>query len=376
MMIARTLSRLLVAAGFALSSLASAQGQTETPAAPDAVAPEAAPEGDPAAPARSVLWPDFQVGQHVVLEMTYLDTSKAPKPVLATVTVEVIDKTDDVFTIRWTPSNVRIPRDFPNPSLAPFACVWNGTAGPTLEILIQEDVGVIALKNWEAARDQTVADAKRALVGITDGDAVITPERADQVVNPMRNAILASKDAVEATLLRSVRGYFDGSYHEVAPGKSFTEELELPWPFGDAAEGLFLPMTRTTTVTTITTDPAPVYELLIDLKPDAQRFKELVTSIADQLPASLKSDEAMKRAESAVEIKVRWRLDTAKGWPTRASSTARSRGADQTTTQTVTWTLVDGPTMKAAEPKPDAAPAQPDAAQPNPAPSDAPADPK
>lgn len=366
MTIARTLSCLLVVAGFCVSPLAFAQGQTEAHAAAPEVAPAAAPEGNPAAPARSVLWPDFQVGQHVVLEMTYLDTSKTPKPILATINVEVIDKTDDVFTIRWTPSNARIPRDLPNRAMAPFMCVWDGTAGPTLDILIQEDLGVIGLANWEAARDQTVRDAKKAIIGLKGSDGFeITPEMADELVDPMRDTILANQDATEATLLRNARGYFDGSYHEVTPGDSLTEAIELPWPFGDAAEGLFLPMTRTTTLSTIVTDPAPVYELLIDLKPDGARFKELVTSLADQVSTSLKSEEVIQQAESAA-IKARWTLDMAKGWPTQASSTVHSKGADKETRKTVAWTLVEGPTMKAAEPKP-AACAQPDAAPPAPA---------
>ncbi len=381
MTLARTLSCLLAAAGFAASSLAFAQGPTETPAAAPASAPAvasevAAPETDPAAPARSVLWPDFQVGQHVVLEMTYLDTSKAPKPVLATINVDVIDKTGDVFTIRWTPSNARVPKEFPNPAFAPFACVWNATAGPTLEILIQEDVGIIGLKNWEGARDQAVADAQRALIGVQDKGGVITAERAQQVVMPMREAILSTKDAVEASLLRNVRAYFDGSYHAVPPGSSFTHEFDAPWPFGEAAEGLVLPMTRTTSVNTLATDPAPVYELLIDLKPDAQRFKELITSLADRMPKSFRSDEMLKRAESAVETKVRWQFDTAKGWPTRASSTTRVANDTGVTTTTVTWTLVEGPKMKPADPKAQPEPAQPKPAPQEPAPAAAAPDPK
>lgn len=374
MMIARTLSRLLVAAGFAVSSLAFAQGQTETPAAaPDRVAPEvapqaAAPEGDPA-PARSVLWPDFQVGQHVVLEMTYLDTSKFAKPIFATINVEVIDKTDDVFTIRWTPSNTRLPRGFPSPAMAPYICVWNGTAGPTLDILIQEDLGVIGLANWEAARDQAVADATNALVGLKGSDGVeITPEMAAENVQALRDTILANKDATEATLLRNVRGYFDGAYHEVAPGEVVTEDLELPWPFGDE-EGLYLPATRTTRVEEPAAGPTPIYVLHIEIAPDRERFKALVNSLTETVAAKLKGPELAARAESAVSIKVRWQLDMSKGWTTRASSNTRITNETGLIINAVTWTLTQGPTMKADEPKPDAAP-------PSPAPSDASADPR
>lgn len=313
-------------------------------------APDAAAEGDSAAPARSVLWPDFQVGQRVVLEMSYVDTSKFSKPILATINVEVIDKIDDVFTIRWTPSNTRIPRDLPNRAMAHFMCVWNGTAGPSLDILIQENVGVIGLANWEAARDHAVAEAKKSIIGLKGTDGVeITPEMADTTVGPIRDAILANKDAAESSLLRNVRGYFDGAYHEILPGETVSEDLELPWPFGDE-EGLYLPATRTMHVTEATSNPAPTYDLRIEITPDRERFKALVNSLAERLDDRLKEPEVLDRAESAVNIKIRWQFDTAKGWPTRASSTSRITGDAGVIINTATWTLVKGPTMKSAEP--------------------------
>lgn len=380
MKIARTVSCLLAAAGFAASSLAFAQGQTETPAAAPDVAPEAAPEGDPA-PARSVLWPDFQVGQHLVLMMSYLDTKKSDKPVIATVTIDVIDKIDDTFIIRWKSSDARIPKDFRPMAMAPFLTIWDGLTGPTLEILVQEDVGVLGLRNWEAARDEALAESRAAMLKVRESDGTPTaPEKVDAILASFTQAALPNRDAVDVTLLKNVRVYFDGSYHSVAPGETSTEDLEIAWPFG-GDENLALPMSRTTTLTTIATDPAPIYELLINLKPDDARFKELMKAFTDKMADNLKSAQLDRLANSTIEYKVRWRLDTAKGWPTRVSSTTRLQSGVDVTTQTVTYALIDGPTMKAAELKPDAAPAQPeaaqpDAAQPNPAHSDAPANPK
>jgi hypothetical protein len=371
MTIARTVSRLLIAAGFATSSLAFAQGQTETPAAP-AVAPEvapeaAAPEGDPAdaAPARSVLWPDFQVGQHVVLEMMYLDTSKAPKPILATITIDVLDKTDDVFTIRWTPSNARIPREFNEGRMMAFHCIMNGTAGPTLEVLIQEDVGVIGLRNWQEAGDALLADVRKELLVIADmSGGAMTPENVDSQVDSLKRMLFSTRDGVETTLLKNMRAYFDGSYHKVAPGESETSEFDVPWPFAQTQGDLMLPMTRTLSLATITVDPSPVYELSISVQPNPEKMKELLTSFIQSMPEGMKTKQVEELGNSTIENKIRWTFDTAKGWPTRTSATTRLKNGDQVTTQTSGFTLVEGPTMVAkdeaqsAESQP-AAPARP-----------------
>lgn len=148
---------LALSATLAFAGLFPAIAQSEPPAPAATTAPADAT-------VRSVLWPDFQVGQHVVLEMSYLDTARAAKPILATINIDVVDKTDDVFTIRWTSSNVRIPRDLNRGNIQAFHCIMNGTAGPSLEILIQEDVGIIGLRNWEKARDTLLGDVRKELL--------------------------------------------------------------------------------------------------------------------------------------------------------------------------------------------------------------------
>jgi len=345
----------LATIGVAIASpLAFVQGQTETPAATSelapAVAPEAAaPEGD-SAPARSVLWPDFQVGQHVVLEMTYLDTKKSPKPVVATVNIDVIDKIDDVFIMRWKATNPRIPNDFTPMAMAAFHTIWDGTAGPTLDILVQEDMGVLGVQNWEAARDEGLANAKVALLKLRENDGTpVAPEKVDALLASFAAAALPNEGAVDITLLRNVRSYFDGSYHTVAPGETQSEAIEIPWPFaGDA--GMSLPMDRTTALSIITTDPAPIYELSINIKPDDAKFKELMKAFTEQMADNLKGAQVDKIANSTIEHKIRWTFDTAKGWPTRVSSTTRLVNGGNVTTQTTTFTLVEGP-MKEGDAK-------------------------
>lgn len=346
----------------ALSAMLAFAGLFPAIAQSEASAPAATTVPAEAA-ARSVLWPDFQVGQHVVLEMSYLDTAKAPKPTLATIDLDVIDKTDDVFTIRWKTSNARIPAALSGSPAAKFESLWNGTSGPTLEVLIQEDVGIIGLKNWEAARDEMLAASKRTLTGLPDETgSPASPEYIDAIVESLRKAVLSSQDAVESTLLKNVRGYFDGSYHEVAPGTSTTEDLDLPWPFGDDAEALVLPMTRATAVASVATDPAPVYELTMTMSVDSERFKELMQKFREEMADNLKNQNTDELAQSDIEIKLRWRLDTAKGWPTRASSSTRTSRGKDAKTETTSWTLVEGPTMKGAEPAEGAKAAQPDPA--------------
>lgn len=334
------------------------------PAAPEAPAPDAAP-------ARSVLWPDFQVGQHVVLEMSYLDTSKSAKPILATVNIDVVDKADDVFTIRWTPSNPRVPRDFNGGAMMTFHCIMNGTAGPSLDVLVQEDVGVIGVHNWEEARDAMLADVRKDLLALSDAsNGALTHEHVDSQIESLNRMLFATRDATETTLLKNMRSYFDGSYHEIAPGESEATEFEMPWPFAGGAEDLKLPMTRTLSLATIATDPALVYELSINVQPDPEKMKELLTSFVQRMPEGMKTKQVEQFANSTIENKIRWTFDTAKGWPTRVSGTTRVKNAEQLTTQTSTFTLTEGPTMKAQDTPPDAA--QPaNSAQPNSAPAPA-----
>lgn len=369
MTIARTLARRLVAAGFAVASLAFAQEPAETPAAAPKVAPEAAPEPaaperEPPAPARSVLWPDFQVGQHAVLEMMFLDTSMSTKPILATIDVEVIDKTDDVFTIRWTPNNARVPSDFNGGRMVQFLCIMNGTAGPPLEIQIQEDAGYLGLRNWKEASERALADMRESILSIGRGTANAIPaDQVDQMIAPLRTSLFATQDAADSALYRNASGFFDGAYAQITPGQTLSTAMEVPWPFGDAKEGLMLPMTRTLSLATVATEPALVYELLIHQEHDAERMKDLMESFAQNLPEDMRGDEVNRITNSEIELKTRWRFDAAKGWPVRASSTVRLTSAAHVITRSMTYTLVEGPTMKAVENSPDATPLQPDPAQ-------------
>lgn len=360
----RRIQSIMCAIGFAVAiPLALAQAPNTAPAAPEANDTKL-----DQAPARSILWPDFQVGQHVVLEMTYLDTKKSSKPVIATVTIDVVDKIDDVFIMRWKASNPRIPDDFKPMAIAAFHAVWDGTAGPTLDILVQEDSGVLGVQNWEAARDEGLASAKVALLKLRENDGTpVHPDKVDALLASFAAAALANEGAVDITLLRNVRAYFDGSYHTVAPGETQSEAIEIPWPFaGDAA--MSLPMDRTTSLSVISTDPAPIYELSINLKPDDAKMKELMKAFTEQMADNLKGSQVDKVANSTIEHKIRWTFDTAKGWPTRASSTTRIVNGGDVTTQTTTYTLVEGPTIKARDPEaPTADPAQPNPAQQPPA---------
>lgn len=334
------------------------------PVQPASAQPAAAPEGNPATPARSVLWPDFQVGQRAVLEMSYLDSSKSAKSILATITVEVIDKTDDVFTIRWTPSDTLVPRDFNAGMTRWFHCIMNGTAGPPLEIQIQEDAGYVGIRNWREASDKALTDIRDSLLRIGSGTGnALSGAQVDETIAPLRDTVFGSQEAAESTLFKNANAYFEGSYHEITPGQTVVTQLEVPWPFGDAEAGLVLPMTRTLSLATIATEPTPVYELSIHQEHDAERMKALLKSFAENLPEEMRSEEVRRITNSNIETKTRWRFDAAKGWPTRVSSTTRFDNAGQVVTHSVSYTLIDGPTMKVADepaeaPKTEAAPTQ------------------
>ncbi len=355
MTMTRVIAVLFVASFTASSAFAQPTGEkpaspAATPAVPE-VAPAAAPEGDPAAP--SLLSPRFQVGQRAVIKQTLRESRKGNHLVSHLVDVEVVEKINDTFIIRW---QMR-PFDPPEGADPATRAAMEATVLPPIDIIFEEGVGIAGVRHWKATRDKFLDIAEKLSLATPQPDgkpadaAVIA-----KTIDVMRKTLMNTREGAEAILLKRIRGYFDGGYHELTPGEPHEQEVELPFPVGRS--GVLVPMTQTTLIERPTSDPATHYTCVVELRVDrgnaASAIREIVTALADDLgdPADFSEDERAEfdrmLNEATIEQTFRWTLDVSLGWPSFASSHYKVRVLDENMTDEMTWTLVEGPSMKVA----------------------------
>lgn len=331
-------------------------------------APAAAPDEDLAESSPSVLSPRFQVGQHAVIKQTLRESRKGNHLVSHLVDVNVIDKINDTFVIRW---QMR-PFDVPDGTDPAKRAAMEAAVLPPIDILFEEGVGVAGIRHWQATRDKFLDVAEKLSLATPQRDGTpADPAEIAKVIEIMRSTLMNTREGAESILLKRIRGYFDGGYHELTPGDPHEQEVELPFPVGRS--GVLVPMTQTTLIEAPTSEPATQYTCVVELRVDrgnaANAIREIVTALANDLgdPANVSDDERAEfdrmLNEASIEQTFRWTLDVTRGWPASASSHYKVHVLDETITDEMTWTLVDGPTMKAVEnlteaPKTDIAPTQ------------------
>lgn len=319
----------------------------------------------------TVLWPEFQVGQHAVIKQTLRESKRGNQLVTNLVDVEIIEKINDTFVIRW---QIR-PFDIPE-GADPATRAALESPLPPIEILFEEGVGVVGVRHWKDTREKFLALAMKLGLATPEADGTPTdPEKMANIIDMMRRTMMNTREAAEAILLKRIRGYFDGAYHPVPPGERHEEEGQIPWPLAKPGQPVTVPIIQSISVEQ-QSEPATHYTCTIQMRIDRGRasdvLREFVTTLVPEMAdpqTSTDEDRAQFERllnEMSIERTLTWTLDLSIGWPSAVSSTSKIRLLDDVQIEESTWTLIEGPTMTPADetdqtadaPKTDAAPTQ------------------
>jgi hypothetical protein len=293
-------------------------------------------------PAKSILWPRFEVGQRVILRQMMRQPPNGA--VAARVQVDVVGHEGDTFVLRWQVMKPETPVGLAGTELKRFEKLTENLKSPAIDLLIREKVGVIGVKNWEQARDETLALTERLVLEEAKGSGKnLDPERLKKVTEAMRSHMMNTRAATEVLLLNQIRPYFDGSYYEIHPGQERVEDVVTPWPFG-GGDSRGIPAKRTIKLTAVDPRDADHLDFSIDISLDAEVLAKAARNGVEDVAKTLDPGKPLPEIRSMeVNIAFRWQFDQKRGWPTKVSSVKSQSTDGKRTTEEISWTLVTGP---------------------------------
>lgn len=360
----KTLAAVTACAAALVGGLGGAVGPAATVwAAPAPPGQAGGPEGgrpglvklDAAALVGRMLWPRFEKGQRVVLRQTARKSRGGDLVIASRVTVDVLEKDGDRWVLRWRVGDVEVPAGLPEDQRRAVAAMVSRMKSPALDIEVQEGVGSVGLRDWEKARDDVVALSEKIIREAPRTAPMDEAQLAATLEAAKRR--MSTREATEDLLLKQVRPYFDGAYHEVAPNKPKGERVELDMPLGPVGRW---PAERTIRVEQ--PDPSRPGRLTVHIA--AAVDKSAAKSILEEAARQAKEktgDASAVPAPDAIDLgyTLDWTIDGGEagegtppgtGWPSNVKYRTTQRVGEREWWEEYTWTLVEGPTLTGGEP--------------------------
>lgn len=288
-----------------------------------------------------MLWPRFEKGQRVVLRQTAQKSRGGDLVIASRVTVDVLEKDGDRWVMRWRVGDVEVPDGLPEDQKRAVAALVSRMKSPAFDIEVREGVGTVSLRDWEKARNDVIALSEKIIreaprtAPMDEAQLAATLEAAKQK--------MSTREVTEEVLLKQVRPYFDGAYHEVAPGKPKVERVELAMPLGPVS---VWPAERTISVEQ--PDKAQPGNLAVHITAtvDKTAAKSILEEAARQ--AREKTGNASNvPAPDAIDLgyTLDWSLDAKAGWPLSVKYRINQRVGERSWWEEYNWTLVEGPSV-------------------------------
>lgn len=286
-----------------------------------------------------VLSPRFENGQRVVLRQTSQKSRSGDLVIANRVSVEVLEKAGDQWVLRWQVGEVEVPEGLPEDQRRAVAAMVAQMKSPSLDILVREGVGSVGLRDWEKARDDVLALSEK-LIREAPRTAPMDEGQLTAAIDAARKR-MSTREATEELLLKQVRPYFDGAYHEVAPDKPKQESVVLAMPLGPVSQW---PAKRTIRIEPADAARPDDVTVHIEASVDRDGAKAILEEAARQAKEKT-GDASNVPAPDAVDLgyKLDWTLDTRAGWPSRVNYRTEQRVGERSWWESYTWTVVEGP---------------------------------
>lgn len=313
-------------------------------AAPTSAPPKAVENGPPVdANGDRYLWPRFEKGQRVILRETKQRGEHGGREVTMRVTIDVLDRKNDEVVLRWKVDQIETTTPVPEGMKEFVTRDLRRFETAVLELVVKEGVGLVAVRNWEQAAAELVANLERDL-----GPAAEDRERTQRSTEWLKQ-ILSERKRAEPMLLESVRWYFEGGYVPLAPGMAVVDQVSDPGPFLPG-EPAMVKCERRRECDRADAAAAHLRTLSTQLTFDPAELKAAFASWLASLDITTGTEKESPAIESC-EAKVvhRWTLDANRGWPSAVECTKEQTVNGRSIRNKIRWELIEGPMPTPAE---------------------------
>jgi hypothetical protein len=317
---------------------AAAHGQATRPATQPAAVPTTRPSTQATPQAASVrIWPDFQPGKRVTLEIVRHgernneDGSITEVEVVRPVQLEVLECGPDGFVLAWTWGAAKMT---PPDALGPMGALSDLVQGVRVELVVDAEGQISGLQNYEAAEQQLRAMIERVFEMLKDhatGDELAAARAQVE-------QLYATRDDVEQAFVQEPGTYLFPYGLSLAPGETVRYSDKVPNPL------LGVPLPARARMT-LRADPADRDRWLIEhwQSIDRLRSREAVRAALIQKGMDPRDPEVRNVPPIERTDESRYVIDRKTGWILEFEATATVHVGELYRVDKVSMNIVDRP---------------------------------